>query len=126
MIPSDVSFLEALGRSLVYVPSKEKKENMERNKGTRAWPVCKAEAAVGDNGSAMKKLAILKHQRNETVLPDTVGMALSFALRLKKRKSGVNHTHIAKNEAISAKPGTCVFPALYALVCLTSLVMRAK
>jgi hypothetical protein len=36
--------------------------------------------------------------------PD-VGSVLSFALRLRKRKSGVSHTQIAKNVAISPNAG---------------------
>lgn len=35
-----------------------------------------------------------------------VGSVLSFALRLRKRKSGVSHTQIAKNVAISPKVGS--------------------
>lgn len=39
-----------------------------------------------------------------TPLELDVGRALSLALRLKKRKSGANHTHTPKKVAISLKP----------------------
>jgi hypothetical protein len=43
------------------------------------------------------------------------GSALSFALRLKKRKSGTSQTQVPKKVAISRKPGTFGTVPLYAL-----------
>lgn len=40
--------------------------------------------------------------------PEDTGRALSFALKLRKRKSGTSHTHSPKKVATSAKPGACL------------------
>ena len=46
---------------------------------------------------------------------------MSLALRLKNRKSGMNHTQMAKNVATSRKVGA----SLYALVCAEYLYLAA-
>lgn len=38
-------------------------------------------------------------------IPDDVGRALSFALKLKNRNRGTSQTHVPKNVAMSVKPG---------------------
>jgi hypothetical protein len=61
-------------------------------------------------------------------IPDCVGSALSFALKLKNKNSGASQTHSPKKVAISANPGAGFTPAtgLPYLLCLASWVMRAK
>jgi len=65
---------------------------------------------------------------NDPVVLDSIavmGMALSFAVRLRKRKSGVDHTQSAKNDAISVKPGgSCT--TRYVLSLRASFVTLAK
>lgn len=68
-------------------PRDGKNESIDRKSDTRCRGNCVA-VAEGESGFDIE-----------------VGRALSFALRLKNRKSGANHTHIPKKVAISVKEG---------------------
>jgi len=39
--------------------------------------------------------------------PEDSGSVLSLALKLRNRNMGTSQTHVAKNVAMSAKPGAC-------------------
>jgi hypothetical protein len=74
-------------------------------------------------------LAQIHADKGVTSVPADMGSALSFALRLKKRNRGANHTHIPKNVAMSVNPG--IFSVVVGryirwLVCLISSVTCAK
>ena len=57
-----------------------------------------------------------------------IGSALSFALRLRKRKRGASQTQTPKKVAISAKPGTGMFCRGYVVraLCRAFCVTLAK
>jgi hypothetical protein len=55
----------------------------------------------GENGVSLYKIA-----SEGKTLPEDVGRALSFALRLRNKNNGASQTHIPKKVAISVKLGT--------------------
>lgn len=73
-------------RLILETPSNETNEKKDRTSDTRAFPICIGDPTEGELGSAA-----------------VVGRALSLALRLRNKYSGINQTHIAKNDAISVK-----------------------
>jgi len=87
MIPS-VSRLRGLSRRLG-IELKGKISRSDLNRDDRGRVVVGFEGLVGVPGS-----------------PVIVGKALSFALKLRNKKSGASHTQMPKNVAISAKPWT--------------------
>ena len=62
-------------------------------------------------------------------IPELTGKALSLALKLRNRNTGINQTQTPKKVAISPKPGTRGigrFPYGRRAACLASLVRREK
>jgi len=81
-----------------------RKEKIERNREVRLGNEgAENEGTEGDpaRNKIQKKLTIV----GDIYTPDDVGNALSFALRLRKRNRGANHTQIPKKDAISMNPG---------------------
>ena len=81
-----------------------RKEKIERNR--EVWvdnEGAENEDTEGDpaRNKIQKYLIIV----GDIYTPDDIGSALSFALRLRKRNRGTNHTQIPKKDAISMNPG---------------------
>jgi len=81
-----------------------RKEKIERNREVRLDNEgAEKEDTEGDpaQNKIQKNLIIA----GDIYTPDDTGSALSFALRLRKRNRGANHTQIPKKDAISMNPG---------------------
>jgi len=95
MIPCEVSFRFGLGRKLG-IESSGRESKRDLNNDVRGFVI------IGDN--MVEEVGVFGTLSAPT--PMFRGKALSFALRLKNKKSGASQTQTPKNVAISANPGT--------------------